>query len=292
LSADDPDAQTRVGVLVQALRRLGWDIGRNVQIDYRWGAGDPKLLREHATELSALGPDVVLAHGSLSVGALQQASRTLPIVFVSVVDPLGAGFIESAAHPGGSATGFTPFEYGTSGKWLELLKQVAPDVKRVAVLRDLAIAAGTGQLGAIQAVAPSFGVELSPVEVRDAEEIERGITAFARRSQGGMIVTGSTLANVHRELVVTLAARYRLPAVYPYRYFAQIGGLICYGPDPVDPYRQAATYVDRILKGEKPADLPVQAPTKYELVINLKTAKALGLDVPVTLLALADEVIE
>jgi putative ABC transport system substrate-binding protein len=292
LSADDPEARTRVEMFAQALQRLGWDVGQSVQIHYRWSAGDMDRLRGYAAELLALGPEVVLAHGSPTVAALRRASRTLPIVFVAVIDPLGAGFIESLSHPGGNATGFTPFEYGTGGKWLELLKQIAPEVKHVAVLRDLAIAAGTGQLGAIQGVASSFGVELRPIDVRDAEEIERGITAFARRSNGGIVVTGSTLAAIHRNLIVALVGRHRLPAVYPYRYFAEIGGLISYGPDPFLPYRQAAGYVDRILKGEKPADLPVQAPTKYELVINLKTAKALGLEVSPMLLARADEVIE
>jgi putative ABC transport system substrate-binding protein len=243
--------------------------------------------------LAALAPDVlVAASGTATVAPLLEATRTVPIVFVVVVDPVGAGFVASLARPGGNATGFTIYEYGLSGKWLELLKQIAPGVKRVAVLRDPAIASGIGQFSAVQAVAPSFGVELSPVDVRDASEIERAVTAFVRAPNGGLIVTGSPLAAIHRELIVTLAMRHKLPAIYPRRLFADDGGLISYGPDFLDEYRQAASYVDRILKGEKPADLPVQAPTKYELVINLKTARALGLEFPPTLLAIADEVIE
>jgi putative ABC transport system substrate-binding protein len=262
------------------------------QIDYRWGAGDADRSRRYAAELVALAPDVILAVGSPAVAALQQATRTLPIVFVNVADPVGAGFVDSLAQPGGNLTGFIVYEYGISAKWLELLKAIAPELKRVAVLRDAAIAAGPAQFGVIQAAAPSFGVEVRPVGVRDADEIERAVTAFARFSNGGLIVTGSVLAAVHRKLIIALAARDRLPAVYPYRYFATSGGLISYGPDTTDPFRRAAGYVDRILKGEKPADLPVQAPTKYDLVINLKTAKALGLEIPDKLLALADEVIE
>jgi putative ABC transport system substrate-binding protein len=242
--------------------------------------------------LVALTPDVILAAGGAVVAPLLQATSTVPIVFAQTPDPVGAGFVASLARPGGNATGFTIFEYGISGKWVELLKEIAPRVTRVAVLRDPAISSGTGQLGAIQSVAPSFGVELSPLNMRDAPEIERAVTAFAQSSNGGLLVTGSALATVHRDLIITLAARHRLPAVYPVRFFVSSGGLISYGPDSVDPYRRAAAYVDRILKGEKPADLPVQAPTKYELVINLKTAKALGLTVPETLLARADEVIE
>ena len=271
---------------------MGWTDGRNVRIDIRWGAGDADRIRKYAAELVALAPDVILATGSAAVGPLLQATRTVPIVFVHVADPVGAGFVESLARPGGNATGFTTFEYGMSGKWLELLKEIAPGVTRAAVLRDPAIAAGIGQFGAIQSVAPSLGVEVSPVDVRDAGEIERAVAAFARAPNGGLIVTASALAIVHRDLIITLAARHKLPAVYFARYFVTGGGLISYGPDLVDQYRRAAGYVDRILKGEKPADLPVQAPTKYELVINLKTAKALGLDVPPTLLARADEVIE
>jgi ABC-type uncharacterized transport system substrate-binding protein len=292
LAADDPEGQARLAAFAQGLQQSGWTIGRNVQIDTRWAAGDAERFRRYAAELVALAPDVILAVGAAAVGPLQQATRTVPIVFVNTSDPVGAGFVESLARPGGNATGFLLHEYGTSGKWLELLKEIAPRVTRVAVLRDSALAAGIGQLGAIQAVAPSFGVELRPVDVRDAPETERAVAAFARASDGGLIVTGSTLALVHRDLIVTLAARHKLPAVYFQRVFVTSGGLISYAPDQIDQFRRAGGYVDRILKGEKPADLPVQAPTKLELVINLKTAKALGLDVPPTLLALADEVIE
>jgi len=292
LGSDDAEGQARNAAFLQGLQELGWTVGRNVRMEYRWGAGDAELFRRHASELVALAPDVILASGGAVVPSLLQATRTIPIVFTGTPDPVGAGFVESLARPGGNATGFTIFEYGISGKWLELLKEIAPHVTRAAVIRDPAIAAGLGLWGAIQSVAPSLGVELRPLGVRDAGEIERVVTAFARSSNGGLIVTGSTLAVVHRELITTLAARYRLPAVYPQRSFVTVGGLISYGPDSIDPYRQAAGYVDRILKGEKPADLPVQAPTKFEFVINLKTAKALGLDVPPTLLARADEVIE
>jgi putative ABC transport system substrate-binding protein len=292
LAADDRESQTRNAAFLQGLQQLGWTEGHNVRVEYRWAAGDADRFRGYAAELVAFSPDVILASTSPAVAALQQATRTVPIVFVIVIDPVGAGFVASLARPGGNATGFTLFEYGVAGKWLELLKEIAPGVTRVAVLRDPAIAAGIGQLGAIQAVAPSFGVELSPVDVRDAGEIERAVTAFARVPNGGMIVTGSPSQGVHRELIITLAARHRVPAIHPFRYMATSGGLIAYGPDQVDQYRRAAGYVDRILKGEKPADLPVQNPTKYELAINLKTAKALGLDVPPTLLARADEVIE
>ena len=292
-TADDAEAQARLAAFLQGLAQLGWSDGRNVQIDMRWATTNADELRRHAAELTALAPDVlVAATGTTTVAPLLQATRTVPIVFVVVIDPVGAGFVASLARPGGNATGFTIFEYGISGKWVELLKEIAPRVTRVAVLRDPAISSGTGQLGAIQSVAPSFGVELSPLNMRDAPEIERAVTAFAQSSNGGLLVTGSALATVHRDLIITLAARHRLPAVYPVRFFVSSGGLISYGPDSVDPYRRAAAYVDRILKGEKPADLPVQAPTKYELVINLKTAKALGLTVPETLLARADEVIE
>jgi putative tryptophan/tyrosine transport system substrate-binding protein len=290
LAADDPEAQRRVSAFVQALRELDWTDGRNVQIEYRWGGGDVGTFRKYAAELVALAPDVILATGTPVMEALQQVTRTVPIVFVTGIDPVGAGFVESLARPGGNSTGFTLFEYGMSGKWLELLKEIVPGVKRVAVLWDSAI--GTGQLAAIQAVAPSFGVELSPVGVRDAGEIERAVSAFASTSGGGLIVTASTLALVHRELIVTLAARHRLPAVYGDRVLVSTGGLISYGPDRVDPFRRAAGYVNRILRGERPADLPVQAPTKYELAINLKTAKALGLDMPANLLARANDVIE
>jgi putative tryptophan/tyrosine transport system substrate-binding protein len=292
IPASDPEGQSRVAAFRQGLQELGWNEGRNVRIDYRWDVNDAVRSRRYAVELIALAPDLILAAASPAVAALQEATRTVPIVFATVIDPVGAGFVESLARPGGNTTGFTLFEYSMSGKWLELLKEIAPRVKRVAVLRDPGIAAGAGQLGAIQAMAPSFGVELSPVGVRDAGEIERAITAFARASNSALIVTPSPLALANRELIATLAARHRLPAVYGFRYHVTVGGLISYGPDSVDPYRRAAGYVDRILKGEKPANLPVQAPNKYELVINLKIAKALGLNVPLSLLARADEVIE
>ena len=292
LAADDPEGQARIGALLQGLQELGWIIGHNLRIDYRWGAGNIENIRKFAAELVALAPDVILGAGTTPVGPLHQATRTLPIVFVHVVDPVGAGFVSSLAQPGGNATGFIQFEYGISGKWLELLKQVSPSVLRAAVIRDPAGSSGIGQFGAIQAVAPSVGVEVSPINRRDAAEIDREVTAFARSSNGGLILTASALAAIHRDLIVALAARHRLPAVYYDRNFVVAGGLISYGPDLVHQYRRAAAYVDRILKGEKPADLPVQAPTKYELVINLKTAKALGLTVPPTLLARADEIIE
>jgi putative ABC transport system substrate-binding protein len=293
VETDQEFDQPRFATFQQALRQLGWTEGDNIRIDYRFGStGDIDLARRHATELVALAPDVILATGSPNVGASQQASRTVPIVFVSVIDPVGAGFVASLARPGGNMTGFTLFEYGIAGKWLELLKEIAPRVTRIAVLRDPAIGAGIGQLGAIQAVAPSFGVELSPIDVRDPDEIERAVIAFARGPNDGMIVTGSPSQGVHRELIISLAARHRLPAVHPFRYMAAAGGLIAYRPDQVDQYRRAASYVDRILRGARPAGLPVQAPTKFKLTINLKTAKALGLDVPPMLLARADEVIE
>jgi ABC-type uncharacterized transport system substrate-binding protein len=292
LTADDPEGQARLTAFLQGLQQLGWTDGRNVRIDSRWGAGDSDRSRRYAAELVALAPDVILASGTSTMGPLLRATRTVPIVFTQVTDPVGAGFVDSLARPGGNATGFTLSEYGISGKWLELLKEIAPRVTRVAVLRDPDMAAGSGQLGAIQSVAPSFGVELSPVNVRDAPEIERAVAAFARSPNGGLIVSASGLAIVHRDLIITLAARHRLPAVYFARYFVTDGGLISYGSDNIDPHRRAAGYVDRILKGEKPADLPVQAPVKYELVINLKTAKALGIEVPPMLLARADEVIE
>jgi putative tryptophan/tyrosine transport system substrate-binding protein len=292
LGSDDAEGQARNAAFLQGLQELGWTVGRNVRIEYRWGAGDAELFRRHASELVALAPDVILASGGAVVPSLLQATRTVPIVFTGTPDPVGAGFVESLARPGGNATGFTNYEYGISGKWLELLKEIAPGTTRAAVIRDPAIAAGVGLWGALQTAAPSLGVELRPLGVRDAGEIERAITAFARSPNGGLIVTGSTLASVHRDLIVTLAARHRLPTVYFARYFVVGGGLISYGPGLIDQYRDAAGYVDRILKGEKPADLPVQAPTKYELLINVKTAKALGLTVPDTLLARADEVIE
>ena len=292
LAADDPEAQVRLAAFHQGLQELGWTVGRNLRIDTRWGAGDADRYRRYSTELVALAPDVILAASGAIVPWLLQATRSVPIVFAQVPDPVGAGFVESLAHPGGNITGFTNFEFSIGGKLLELLKEIAPRVTRAAVLRDAADPAGVGQWGAIQTAAPSLGLELRVVDVRDAGEIERSITAFARGSNGGMIVTGSAPTAIHRDLIITLAARHRLPSVYAYRYHATSGGLISYGPETIDQYRRAAGYVDRIFRGEKPADLPVQAPTKYELVINLKTAKALGLDVPPTLLARADEVIE
>ena len=291
LTADDPEAPGRVAAFAQGLGELGWTIGRNVRIDYRWGANDPDRGRRYADELIALVPDVILASGSAAVRPLLQATRT-SIVFVQVTDPVGLGLVASLARPGGNATGFTLFEFSMSGKWLELLKELAPRVARAGVLRDSSSPGGIGQFAAIQAVAPLIAVESSPLDVRDASEIERAIAAFAGSANGGLIVTASALAVAHRKLIIALAARHRLPAVYPFRYYATSGGLISYGPDTTDPFRRAATYIDRILKGEKPAELPVQAPTKYELVINTKTAKTLGLDVPPTLLARADEVIE
>ena len=280
---DDRDAQANIAAFLEGLQRLGWTDGRNVRIDYRWGLGQADTIRKHAAELAALAPDVILSSGTASLAPLLQATPSVPIVFVNVADPVGAGFVDSLAQPGGNATGFMQFEYDLSGKWLELLKQIAPNVTRAAVLRDPALPSGIGQFAVIQSVAPSVGVEVRPVSVRDAAEIERAVTAFARSPNGGLIVTSSALTARHRELIIALAARHKLPTVYYRRYFVTTGGLISYGYDLVDQYRRAASYVDRILKGEKPADLPVQAPTKYELVINLKTAKALGLDVPLSL---------
>jgi putative tryptophan/tyrosine transport system substrate-binding protein len=293
-AADDAEGRARLALFVQGLRELGWTEGRNVRIDYRFsGASDADRYRTYAAELVALAPDVILASASASVAALQQTTRAVPIVFVNIIDPVGAGFVASLARPGGSATGFTLFEYSLSGKWLELFKEIAPNLTRIAILRDPSIASGIGQFAAIQAMAPpSFGVELSPIDERDAGEIERDVAAFARAPNGGLIVTASQGAVTNRELIITLAARHRLPAVYPFRYFVTHGGLISYGPDTTEQYRRAAGYVDRILKGQKAADLPVQAPIKYELAINLKTAKALGFTLPPTLLARADEVIE
>jgi ABC-type uncharacterized transport system substrate-binding protein len=289
----DPRGMEFITVFAQGLAELGWTVGRNVRIEYRWGAGDLDRFRRYAAELVALSPDVVLATAGSIVGAFQQVSRTVPIVFVTTIDPVGGGWVESLSRPGSNATGFAAFEFSMSGKWLELLKEIAPWVKRVAVIRDPSVPAGSGGFAAIQAVAPSFGVELTPVGVRTTDEIERGITAFARSANGGLIAAGpASPVERHRDLIIALAAKHRLPAVYGPRFFVTGGGLISYGADPVDQYRRAAGYVDRILRGEKPADLPVQNPTKYELVINLKTAKALGLEVPATLLARADEVIE
>jgi putative tryptophan/tyrosine transport system substrate-binding protein len=287
-AADDPEGKAQIAAFVQGLQQLGWTDGRNVRIDYRHGLGNADDTRKYAAELVALAPEVVLAIGGATAGPLLQTTRTVPIVFTNVSDPVGAGFVDSLAQPGGNATGFILFEYGISAKWLELLKQIAPNVTRVGVIRDAALAVGPAQFGVIQAVAPSLRMEVSPINLRDAGEIERGVTAFARAPDGGLIVTGSALSLVHRDLIITLAARHKLPAVYFLRTFVTGGGLISYGPNSIDPYRRAAGYVDRILKGEKPADLPVQAPTKYELVINLKTAKALGLEVPPTVLARAD----
>jgi putative ABC transport system substrate-binding protein len=289
----DPRALEYITAFAQGLAELGWTVGRNVRIEYRWGAGDLDRFRRYAAELVALSPDVVLASAGSIVGTFQQASRTVPIVFVTTIDPVGGGWVESLSRPGTNATGFASADFSMSSKRLEMLKEIAPDLKRVVVIRDPSVPAGSGGLAAIQTVAPSFGVELTPVGVRDAGDIERAITAFARGSNGGMILVGPTSSvQRYRDLIITLAARHRLPAIYPGLFYATAGGLISYGADPIDQYRRAAGYVDRILKGEKPADLPVQAPTKYELVINLKTAKALGLDVPASVLARADEVIE
>jgi len=292
ITADDPEAQARLAAFAQGLQQSGWTIGQNVRVEYRFAGVNPDDLRRHAAELVALAPDVILSQSSGAIAPLLQATRTIPIVFTTVADPVGAGFVDSLARPGGNATGFTNFEYAIAGKWLELLKEIAPGVTRTAVLRETAIAAGPAQFGVIQSVASSLGVELRAIDIRDAAGIEQGIKAFAQVSNGGVIVTGSPAAVVHRKLIAALAARHRLPAVYNSRYFVVDGGLISYGFVAVDQFRRAAQYVDRILKGEKPADLPVQAPTKYELVINLKTAKALGVTVPDTLLARADEVIE
>jgi putative ABC transport system substrate-binding protein len=289
---NDREVPARIAAFLEGMQQLGWTEGRNLSIDHRWATGDADHYRRYAAELVALAPDVILATASPSVVALQQATRTVPIVFVQVIDPVGAGLVASLARPGGNTTGFTAFEYGMSTKWLELLKEIAPTVTRVAIVRDPGITAGIGQFAAIQVAAPSFGVELTPVDARDAGEIERAVAAFARGGNGGLIVTASPAIAARRELIMTLVARHRLPAVYPFRYYVAGGGLIAYGSEWTDQYRRAAGYVDRILKGEKPADLPVQAPTRYELVINLKTAKALGLDVPPMLLARADEVIE
>jgi putative ABC transport system substrate-binding protein len=287
--SDDAEGQARLAAFHQGLQQLGWSVGHNVRIDYRWG-GDAERIRRGAAELLALASDVILGSGTPSVAALRQATDRIPVVFAQVTDPVASGFVESLARPGGNITGFMAYEFGVSAKWLELLKEVAPGVTRVAVLRDLTI--GIGHLAAIQAVAPGLGVELTPIGLRDAHEIERAIAAFARGSNDGMIVPPTTSALIHRELIAAVAARHKLPAVYGFRYMVIAGGLISYGPDTVDQFRRAAGYVDRILKGEKPADLPVQAPTKHELVINLKTARAIGIEIHPTLLARADEVID
>jgi len=292
VAADDPNGRIRIAALLQGLQQSGWTVGGNLKMEYRWAAGSADDLRKYATELAGLAPDVIFAAGGTSLGALLQATHTVPIVFVVVPDPVGSGFVDSLSRPGGNATGFMQFEYSLSGKWLELLKQIAPDLNRAAVVWDPAIPPGIGQFAVIQSVAPSFGVELRPVNARDPAEIERRIADFARSANGGLIVTASALSVVHRELIVRLAAQYKLPAVYFERQFVGDGGLVSYGSDWVDQHRRAANYVNRILRGEKPAELPVQAPTKYELVINLKTAKALGLSLPPSLLARADAVIE
>ena len=290
---NDPEGQARFRVIVDGLQQLGWTDGRNVRFDIRWTAGSPTDPGKYAAELVALKPDVIFASGSVNVAALQRITRSVPIVFANIIDPVGAGFIASLARPGGNTTGFSAFEYSLAGKWLELLKELAPNLTRVAVLRDFSLAAGIGQYAAIQALAPpSLGVELTPIDVQDPSEIERAITAFAREPNSGLIVTGSTGAVVRRNRIIALALKYRLPNVYGFRYYPASGGLASYGPDAIDVHKRAAAYVDRVLKGEKPADLPVQAPTKYELVINLKTAKALGITVPQAVLARADELIE
>jgi ABC-type uncharacterized transport system substrate-binding protein len=292
LRENDPEGQARIAAFRQGLRQLGWVDGHNVQIDARWTEGDAERTRRYAAELVARSPDLILAVGAATVASLQQITRTVPIVFVVLPDPVGAGIVESLSHPGGNATGFTPYEYGISAKWLELLKTIAPGATRVGVLRDAATSSGPAQFAAMQSVAPSLGIEVSPIGGRDAGEIERGITSFARIPNSGMIVTGSALAAVHHDLIVKLAAQHKLPAVYFQRFFLVAGGLLSYGPNYVDQHRLAAGYADRILKGERAADLPVQAPTKYELGLNLKTAKTLGITVPPSLLARADEVIE
>jgi putative tryptophan/tyrosine transport system substrate-binding protein len=291
-TADDAEFQAWVGAFLQALALWGWTIGRNVRIDTRWATANAGEIRRHAAELATLAPDVILAHGASTVGPLLQATRTVPIVFPVAGDPVGAGFVDSLARPGGNATGFMSTEYSMGGKWLELLKQIAPSMTRAAVLRDATQGSGTSQFAAIQSVAPSLSVEVNPLNMRDAAEIERAVAAFARAPGGGLIVTAGAASTRHRDLIIALAARHKLPAVYYERLFVTAGGLISYGPDFVDQYRRAASYVDRILKGEKPADLPVQAPNKYQLVINLKTAKGLGLAIPPSVLARADEVIE
>jgi ABC-type uncharacterized transport system substrate-binding protein len=291
LAEDDPESVTRRAAFEQAFKALGWTNGSNLRIDYRWNAADVDRGRKIAAELVALAPDVILTSGNIALASMMQASTNIPIVFVQAVDPVGSGFVKSLARPGGNVTGFTQFEYSLAGKWVELLKQIAPHVTRAAVIRDPTRGPGIGQFAVVQATAPALGMELSPINALDVSEMESGIAEFARSPNGGLIVTVGGTAFI-RDLIIALAAKHRLPAVYPYRYFVSGGGLMSYGPDTIDQYRRAAGYIDRIFKGERPADLPVQAPTKYELVINLKTAKALGLTVPQTLLARADTVIE
>jgi putative tryptophan/tyrosine transport system substrate-binding protein len=291
LAEDDPESKLRIAAFKQSLQLLGWSEGGNMRIETRWAGGDDGLVRKYAAELAALAPDVILTSGSVTVRPLQQATRTVPVVFVQTVDPVGSGYVDSMARPGGNTTGFTQFEYSLSGKWLELLKEIVPRVKRAAVIRDATRGPGIAQFAVLQTVATSLGVELTAINALDVREIERSVAAFARTANGGLIVTsGGT--GFHRGVIIPLAARLRLPSIYPYRYYTVDGGLVSYGPDPIDQYRRAAAYVDRILKGEKPSDMPVQAPTKYELVINLKTAKALGITVPQSVLARADEIIE
>jgi ABC-type uncharacterized transport system substrate-binding protein len=292
LKADDPESQARLAAFAQGLQQAGWSVGQNLRIEYRWGAGNADVMRKQAAELVARAPEVILAHSSAAVAPLLQESRQIPIVFTLVADPVGAGYINSLARPGGNVTGFTNFEYSIGSKWLELLREIAPSAKRVAVLRESFVASGPGQFGAIQSAAQVHGVELRPVDLRDVKEIERDITAFAQDGGGGLIVTGSPAATVHRQLINELALRHRLPIVFNSRFYVASGGLISYGPDFVDQFRRAAVYVDRILKGESPANLPVQAPTKFELVVNLKTAKALGIAISPALLNRADDVIE
>jgi putative ABC transport system substrate-binding protein len=291
LAEDDPESVARRPVFEQALKALNWTKGSNLRVDYRWAEGDAERMRKLAAELIALAPDVIVTSGNIVLASMMQATRTIPIVFVQVIDPVGSGFVKSLARPGGNITGFTQFEYSLAGKWVELLKPIAPHVTRAAVIRDPTRGPGIGQFAVVQAIAPTLGMELSPINAPDVSEMESAIVEFARSPNGGLVVTVGGTA-YHRDLIIALAAKHRLPAVYPFRYFASRGGLMSYGPDTIDQYRRAANYVDRILKGEKPADLPVQAPTKYELVINLKTAKALGLTVPPSLLARADAVIE
>jgi putative ABC transport system substrate-binding protein len=291
LRLDDPLTQTRIGAFLQGLQQFGWAIQQNLQVEYRWASGGDQV-RRSAQELLALAPDAILANGAIAIAPLQQLTTTVPIVFVGVVDPVGAGYVRSLARPGGNITGFTNFEYSLSAKWPELVKQIAPAVTRAAVLRDPSVATGSGQFGVVQAIGSLLGLEVSPIDPREGSEIESAVAAFASHANGSLVITPTAFATIYREQIIALAAKYRLPAIYPFRYFVSDGGLISYGPDIFDQYRRAAEYVSRILKGDKPGDLPVQNPTKYELAVNLKTAKALGLDVPPTLLALADEVIE